>query len=293
MATKKEPEKRKQTEDARKSGASGSGKGRSDPSKPPWSRDGEEEEKDEEEEEDEEDEDEEEEDEEDEDEEEEDDQEDEDEEEEDEEDEDEEEEDDQEDEDEPRTSSSRRARSESAKAEQEEDDWLPDWAPWAVMIGLVGVGTLGALGVFAEHKAGEPTAADVAVSAAPATSRAPGRKPSPRSRGPQGETISASHVLVAYQGAKRASSAVTRTKEEARQRAQEVAAKAKKGEDFAQLVAQYSDERNAAARKGNLGRFTRRSMVKPFSDAAFALKPGEVSDVVETPFGFHVIRRHE
>ena len=83
------------------------------------------------------------------------------------------------------------------------------------------------------------------------------------------EAIEASHLLVSYQGAMRASPTVTRTKDEAKARAAEAAAKAKKGEAFDKLVAEYSDEPNAAARKGSLGAFTRTRMVKPFADAAF------------------------
>ena len=104
------------------------------------------------------------------------------------------------------------------------------------------------------------------------------------------DRISASHVLVAFKGSRRANAAVTRTKEEAQKRAAEVRAKALKGEDFTALAREYSED-PSAGKGGDLGSFGRTSMVKPFADAAFALKVGDVSEVVETEFGFHVIQR--
>lgn len=106
-----------------------------------------------------------------------------------------------------------------------------------------------------------------------------------------GETVGARHILVMHQGSQSRPPHVVRTRDEALARAREVLEKLKAGGDFAALVDTYSDEPGAAERGGDLGVFPRNAMVKPFSDAAFKLNVGELSDVVETRYGFHVIKR--
>ncbi len=107
------------------------------------------------------------------------------------------------------------------------------------------------------------------------------------------EAIAAQHLLIAYKGSKGAAKTITRSKADAKKRAEEALAKARKGDDFTALVRAYSDEPGAADRLGSLGKFKHGAMVKPFADAAFKLKVGEISDVVETDFGFHVIKRNQ
>lgn len=103
-------------------------------------------------------------------------------------------------------------------------------------------------------------------------------------RGP--EQVRVSHVLVETKA---------RSDEEALARAEEVRLKAlEAGADFAVLAAEFSDDPSVKSNHGDLGFFARGRMVKPFEDAAFALeKPGDVSPVVKTPYGYHVIVLNE
>ncbi len=95
----------------------------------------------------------------------------------------------------------------------------------------------------------------------------------------------ASHILIGVEpGASEAQ------KNAARARAEELLAKLKAGADFAALAKADSQDPGSAPSGGDLGFFTRDTMVKPFADAAFALKEGETSGVVESEFGFHIIR---
>lgn len=105
--------------------------------------------------------------------------------------------------------------------------------------------------------------------------------------------ITAKHVLVFYSGAKRAPETVMRTREQACLRAEEALSKLKAGASFAEVVAAYSEEPGAKAREGSIGSIQHDDVAPSFGDAAFELQVGEVSEVVETPFGFHVILRVE
>lgn len=100
----------------------------------------------------------------------------------------------------------------------------------------------------------------------------------------QPEQVRASHILIKVEtGAKEPDKAAALNK------IREVQKKEKKGEDFAALAKEYS-EGPSRTKGGDLGFFRRGQMVKPFEDAAFKLEPGEVSDIVETKFGYHLIK---
>ncbi len=101
------------------------------------------------------------------------------------------------------------------------------------------------------------------------------------------------HVLVKYKGAKNAAEAITRSREDACLRAMEARDKMLAGADFDAIVKEYSDEAGAADRRGVIGTLERREMAPPFADAAMELSIGQMSDVVETDFGFHLILRNE
>lgn len=103
--------------------------------------------------------------------------------------------------------------------------------------------------------------------------------------------VGAKHLVVMHRESAGNKGEITRTREDAKARAQEALKRVRSGEDFEKVVAVYSDEPGAGERGGDLGTFGRGAMVKPFSDAVFAMKVGEISEVVETVFGFHVIKR--
>lgn len=100
----------------------------------------------------------------------------------------------------------------------------------------------------------------------------------------QPEKVRASHILIKVDP-----QADSSQKAQARQQLERVQQKLAAGEDFGELAKAFS-QGPSSSRNGDLGYFGRGQMVKPFEDAAFALKAGEVSTIVETHFGYHLIK---
>jgi peptidyl-prolyl cis-trans isomerase C len=103
----------------------------------------------------------------------------------------------------------------------------------------------------------------------------------------QPELIWASHILISVD-----TQANQSERSSARKKIEDIQQKLRNGEDFAALARNVS-QCPSSAKGGDLGYFSRGQMLKPFEDAAFALMPGEVSDVVETKFGYHLIKVFE
>ncbi len=95
------------------------------------------------------------------------------------------------------------------------------------------------------------------------------------------EQVRASHILLKTEG---------KDAEAVRKDAEKLLAEVRKGGDFAALATKHSEDEGSKTRGGDLDFFGRGAMVKPFEDAAFAMQVGQVSDLVQTDYGFHIIK---
>jgi parvulin-like peptidyl-prolyl isomerase len=103
-----------------------------------------------------------------------------------------------------------------------------------------------------------------------------------------GDQVKCSHILLMYKGSSRSTAA--RSKEEARTQIDQLKAQIDQGEDFEALARQHSDC-PSGKQGGDLGKFGKGQMVPEFEKTAFALPVGGTSGVIETAFGYHIIRR--
>lgn len=102
------------------------------------------------------------------------------------------------------------------------------------------------------------------------------------------EMVRARHILIKVD-----KSASDEDRKKAKEKAEEILKRIKNGEDFAKLASEFSDDPATKEKRGDLGFFPKDRMVKSFEKAAFSLNPGEVSDIVETHFGYHIIKVEE
>jgi parvulin-like peptidyl-prolyl isomerase len=100
--------------------------------------------------------------------------------------------------------------------------------------------------------------------------------------------IRASHILIKFSGARRSFS--SRSRDDAQAMAADLKAQLDAGGDFRSLARSHS-ECSSSERGGDLGKFGKGQMAPEFEQAAFALAYTQISDVVESPFGFHIIQR--
>lgn len=102
------------------------------------------------------------------------------------------------------------------------------------------------------------------------------------------ERVRARHILILVK-----QGAGDDEKKAAKKKAEGLLDRVRKGEDFAKLAGEFSDDPGSKQKGGDLGFFQRNSMIPEFDKAAFALEPGGISGIVETSFGYHIIKVEE
>lgn len=149
-----------------------------------------------------------------------------------------------------------------------------------------------------------PATTETTATGAPAVQTAPSAEPAPAAAAAApAEHIKLQHILIAFSG-KVPGKNITRSQDEARALATEILERAKKGEDFDELVRTYTDDRapgiyalsNSGVAPAS-GEFSRDRMVPAFGNVGFSLAPGEIGmaeyDPSTSPYGWHIIKRLE
>jgi hypothetical protein len=167
---------------------------------------------------------------------------------------------------------------------------MPSWVPWLV---LAAVGAAGTVAASSRGPAVAPASARSAAAASTnelaVSATAPAVAPADSAA-----TVwySAEHLIVSHRDTKLgARHEISRSREEARVRAEEARSRALKGEDFSKLVREYSDDPTLSRTNGVLLSFRYKDATKPFADAVVAVEPGQIAAIAETDLGFHVIKR--
>ena len=110
---------------------------------------------------------------------------------------------------------------------------------------------------------------------------------------PWPDTVGVKHIMVAYQGALLAPFSITRSKEEARTLAKDIRERLLKGEDWDTMVRKHSDDTSTAKTSGDLGLIPLNVVPAELEGVAFTLPLNQISDVVESPGGFHILLRYQ
>jgi parvulin-like peptidyl-prolyl isomerase len=97
------------------------------------------------------------------------------------------------------------------------------------------------------------------------------------------KTVTVRHILFSTRGKNDIE------KQQQKEKIEEILGKARNGEDFAELAKQYSEDPGSKAKGGLYENVQRGMMVKPFEDAAFSVPVGEISDIIETQYGYHIL----